>query len=92
VSKIENVAFNGVRVTWNPCNSPASVKLAVRCLSTDFTSQRGVKGLPFFIQIDTFENDVLRDRASAQIKTFCDKGADRKFKDEERRLIQGPTL
>ncbi len=27
---------------------------------------------------DTYESDVLRDRAVAQIKTFCDKGADRK--------------
>jgi hypothetical protein len=27
---------------------------------------------------DTYESQMLRDRAVAQIKTFCDKGADRK--------------
>jgi hypothetical protein len=34
--------------------------------------------LLFSLLTDTFENDVLQDRAVAQVKTFCDKGADRK--------------
>ena len=29
---------------------------------------------------DTYANEVLCDRAVAQIKTFSDKGADRKFR------------
>jgi hypothetical protein len=36
---------------------------------------------------DTFENDVLQDRAVAQVKTFCDKGADRKSRYQTLSLI-----
>ena len=32
------------------------VSLAVQCLSTDFSTQKGVKGLPLHIQIDTYED------------------------------------
>ncbi len=39
-----------------------------------------------FLQIDTFVNGQPKERAAAQIKTFCEKGADRKNKDEARRL------
>ncbi|MEQ2163935.1 Grainyhead-like protein 2 [Goodea atripinnis] len=47
------------------------------CLNTDFSSQKGVKGLPLMIQIDTYSynnrsNKPLH-RAYSQIKVFCDK-------------------
>ncbi|KAG7235570.1 hypothetical protein INR49_002494 [Caranx melampygus] len=64
----------------------------VNCLSTDFSSQKGVKGLPLMIQIDTYSynnrsNKPLH-RAYSQIKVFCDKGAERKIRDEERKLFR----
>lgn len=40
-------------------------------------------------QIDTYESgrsNVLSDRSFLQIKTFCDKGAERKAREEEKRL------
>ena len=43
-------------VYWNPLESPAKVNLAVQCLSTDFSTQKGVKGLPLHVQIDTFDD------------------------------------
>jgi len=44
-------------------------------------------GLQFsLLQIDTYVNEEAKERAAAQIKTFCEKGADRKNKDEARRL------
>ncbi|KAG7279965.1 hypothetical protein CRUP_025217 [Coryphaenoides rupestris] len=51
--------------------------ITVNCLSTDFSSQKGVKGLPLMIQIDTYSynnrsNKPLH-RAYSQIKVFCDK-------------------
>ncbi|KAL0165707.1 hypothetical protein M9458_037551, partial [Cirrhinus mrigala] len=51
--------------------------ITVNCLSTDFSSQKGVKGLPLMIQIDTYSynnrsNKPLH-RAYCQIKVFCDK-------------------
>ncbi|KAG7234164.1 hypothetical protein INR49_002514 [Caranx melampygus] len=66
--------------------------ITVNCLSTDFSSQKGVKGLPLMIQIDTYSynnrsNKPLH-RAYSQIKVFCDKGAERKIRDEERKLFR----
>jgi hypothetical protein len=49
----------------------------VNCLSTDFSSQKGVKGLPLNIQIDTYSYNNRSNkpvhRAYCQIKVFCDK-------------------
>ncbi|CAD7015214.1 unnamed protein product, partial [Ceratitis capitata] len=52
------------------------INIAVQCLSTDFSSQKGVKGLPLHIQIDTFEDPrdaQVFHRGYCQIKVFCDK-------------------
>lgn len=85
---ITEVSYNAVSVRWNPRDSPIKVNVAVHCLSTDFSNQKGVKGLPLHVQIDTYENareDPVH-RGYCQIKVFCDKGAERKTRDEERRL------
>uniref|UniRef100_T1IHN7 Grh/CP2 DB domain-containing protein n=1 Tax=Strigamia maritima TaxID=126957 RepID=T1IHN7_STRMM len=93
VGCIEEVAHNTIAIYWNPLESPAKINVAVQCLSTDFSNQKGVKGLPLHLQIDTF--DDIRDtgappvhRAYCQIKVFCDKGAERKTRDEERRAAK----
>lgn len=52
------------------------INIAVQCLSTDFSSQKGVKGLPLHLQIDTYEDprdSTIADRGYCQIKVFCDK-------------------
>ena len=53
------------------------INIAVQCLSTDFSNQKGVKGLPLHLQIDTFddirEGSVPINRGYGQIKVFCDK-------------------
>ncbi|XP_026319803.1 protein grainyhead isoform X5 [Hyposmocoma kahamanoa] len=88
---IEEVAHNAIAVYWNPLESAAKINIAVQCLSTDFSSQKGVKGLPLHIQIDTFEDPrdtQVYHRAYCQIKVFCDKGAERKTRDEERRAAK----
>ncbi|XP_069126198.1 uncharacterized protein [Argopecten irradians] len=87
-SSITEVAFNAVAVKWNPRDSPVKVNIAVHCLSTDFSNQKGVKGFPLHVQIDTFENPkdpYPIHRGYCQIKVFCDKGAERKTRDEDRR-------
>lgn len=49
----------------------------MNCLSTDFSSQKGVKGMPLIIQIDTYSYNSCSSRpihrAFTQIKVFCDK-------------------
>ncbi|XP_059615608.1 protein grainyhead isoform X2 [Phlebotomus argentipes] len=91
VGCIEEVAHNAIAVYWNPLDSSAKINIAVQCLSTDFSSQKGVKGLPLHVQIDTFEDPrdtQVYHRGYCQIKVFCDKGAERKTRDEERRAAK----
>ncbi|KAL1129844.1 hypothetical protein AAG570_012788 [Ranatra chinensis] len=91
VGCIEEVAHNAIAVYWNPLESSAKLNVAVQCLSTDFSSQKGVKGLPLHIQIDTYEDPrdgPVYHRGYCQIKVFCDKGAERKTRDEERRAAK----
>ncbi|XP_032685589.1 protein grainyhead isoform X5 [Odontomachus brunneus] len=93
---IEEVAHNAIAVYWNPHETSAKINVAVQCLSTDFSSQKGVKGLPLHIQIDTYEEPPPHThtytppshRGYCQIKVFCDKGAERKTRDEERRAAK----
>ncbi|XP_037043523.1 protein grainyhead isoform X4 [Bradysia coprophila] len=91
VGCIEEVSHNAIAVYWNPLESSAKINIAVQCLSTDFSSQKGVKGLPLHVQIDTFEDPrdtQIFHRGYCQIKVFCDKGAERKTRDEERRAAK----
>jgi len=96
ISHIEDVSFNAIAVYWNPLDKPAFISCAIQCLSTDFSLQKGVKGLPMHLQIDTYsraqgqgegEYDLVH-RAYCQVKVFCDKGAERKFRQEERRAAR----
>ncbi|XP_028252188.1 grainyhead-like protein 3 homolog isoform X2 [Parambassis ranga] len=88
ISNIEEVAFNAISFVWNP-NEEAKVFIGINSLSTDFSSQKGVKGLPLNLQIDTYDfssgTNKLIHRAACQVKIFCDKGAERKMRDEERK-------
>merc|ERR1719232_179016 len=91
INQIEDVSYNAIAVYWNPLQKPAFISVAVQCLSTDFSLQKGVKGLPLHLQIDTYiknpqdgEYDIVH-RGYCQVKVFCDKGAERKFRQEERR-------
>ncbi|XP_061764580.1 grainyhead-like transcription factor 2b isoform X3 [Nerophis ophidion] len=91
ISNIEEIAYNAISFTWD-VNEEAKIFITVNCLSTDFSSQKGVKGLPLMIQIDTYSynnrsNKPLH-RAYSQIKVFCDKATERKIRDEERKLLR----
>lgn len=91
ISNIEEIAYNAISFTWD-VNEEAKIFITVNCLSTDFSSQKGVKGLPLMIQIDTYSYNNRSNRplhrAYSQIKVFCDKGAERKIRDEERKLLR----
>ncbi|XP_008692820.1 grainyhead-like protein 3 homolog [Ursus americanus] len=91
VQHIEEVAYNALSFVWN-VNEEAKVFIGINCLSTDFSSQKGVKGVPLNLQIDTYDcgsgAERLVHRAVCQIKIFCDKGAERKMRDDERKQIR----
>ncbi|XP_065058917.1 grainyhead-like protein 2 homolog isoform X2 [Rhopilema esculentum] len=93
---IDEIGYNAFGFTWNP-HGKAKVVIRINCLSTDFSPQKGVKGIPLHLQVDTYEDLSKQDedpvyRAFCQIKVFRDKGAERKNKDEsksaERRLLK----
>ncbi|KAJ8013418.1 hypothetical protein DPEC_G00053060 [Dallia pectoralis] len=88
IGNIEEISYNAVSFTWD-VNEEAKVFITVNCLSTDFSCQKGVKGMPLMIQIDTYSynnhSNTPIHRAYSQIKVFCDKGAERKIRDEERK-------
>ncbi|KAG7270019.1 hypothetical protein CRUP_027977 [Coryphaenoides rupestris] len=73
ISNMEETAYNAVSFTWD-CRSEA---------------RKGVRGLPLNLQVDTYavgrHGDRLVHRAISQVKVFCDKGAERKIRDEERK-------
>jgi len=94
IVEIEDVAYNAIAVYWNPLEKPAFLSVAIQCLSTDFSLQKGVKGLPMHLQVDTYakntsdgQYDIIH-RTYCQVKVFCDKGAERKFRQEERRAAK----
>ena len=43
VGPIEEITHNAIAFYWNPLDGPAKVNIAVQCLSTDFSNQKGVK-------------------------------------------------
>ncbi|KAM4580653.1 grainyhead-like protein 2 homolog isoform 2-T2 [Odontesthes bonariensis] len=91
IGNVEEIAYNAVSFTWD-VSEEAKVFISVNCLSTDFSSQKGVKGMPLIIQIDTYSYNSSSSRpihrAFAQIKVFCDKGAERKLRDEEKKQLR----
>lgn len=91
IGNVEEIAYNAVSFTWD-VSEEAKVFISVNCLSTDFSSQKGVKGMPLIIQVDTYSYNSCSSRpihrAYAQIKVFCDKGAERKLRDEEKKLLR----
>ncbi|KAL2081996.1 hypothetical protein ACEWY4_021814 [Coilia grayii] len=92
MGNIEEIAFNAISFTWNTQDEP-KIYVSVNCLSTDFSSQKGVRGVPLNLQIDTYScgnhgDQVLLHRGYCQIKVFCDKGAERKIRDEERKVLR----
>ncbi|KAI5102720.1 grainyhead-like protein 3-like isoform X3, partial [Silurus meridionalis] len=94
ISNVDEVAFNALSFIWNT-NEEAKVYIGINSLSTDFSSQKGVKGFPLNLQIDTYDyssgSNHLIHRAACQVKVFCDKGAERKMRDEERKRTKRRT-
>ncbi|XP_063283995.1 alpha-globin transcription factor CP2 isoform X2 [Pelobates fuscus] len=85
--------LNTVEFLWDP-SKRTSVFIQVHCISTEFTMRKhgGEKGVPFRIQIDTFEENENAEytehihSASCQIKVFKPKGADRKQKTDREKM------
>ncbi|XP_076804990.1 grainyhead-like protein 1 homolog isoform X1 [Clavelina lepadiformis] len=91
ISDIDEFAHNAIRFNWDAADV-AKIFVSCNCLSTDFSAQKGIKGLPLLMQIDTYVDNrrggVPDHRGVCQLKVFCDKGAERKIRDEERKAMR----
>uniref|UniRef100_H2ZM20 Grh/CP2 DB domain-containing protein n=1 Tax=Ciona savignyi TaxID=51511 RepID=H2ZM20_CIOSA len=91
ISDIDEFAHNAISFSWD-VNDVAKIFVSCNCLSTDFSAQKGIKGLPLLLQIDTYIDNrrgvAPAHRGMCQLKVFCDKGAERKIRDEERKAIR----
>uniref|UniRef100_A0A6G1SIU1 Protein grainyhead n=1 Tax=Aceria tosichella TaxID=561515 RepID=A0A6G1SIU1_9ACAR len=93
INQIEEVSLNAIAFYWNPIETrQAKLNIAIQCLSTDFSNQKGVKGLPLNLQVDIYdlftETSTPVYRAYATLLSYCDKGAQRRSRDEERRALK----
>lgn len=92
IDAYDEISHNAMAFTWNPSDGPVKISICLQCLSTDFSNQKGVRGHALHVQIDTHERlDAIFDqhvpvhRGYAQFKSFCDKGAERKTRDEDKK-------
>uniref|UniRef100_A0A1I8F224 Grh/CP2 DB domain-containing protein n=1 Tax=Macrostomum lignano TaxID=282301 RepID=A0A1I8F224_9PLAT len=83
-----NDSSNAMLSTGRQVNCGVFVKL--HCISTEFTARKhgGEKGIPFRLQIDTFDHSAgdLLCSVAAQVKVFKPKGADRKHKTDREKV------
>ncbi|KRT86773.1 hypothetical protein AMK59_469, partial [Oryctes borbonicus] len=90
-------AHNTVHFSWDPTKE-VGVYIKVNCISTEFTPKKhgGEKGVPFRIQVETYQLDEGSDTpkrlhaAVCQIKVFKLKGADRKHKQDREKIMKRP--
>jgi transcription factor CP2-like protein len=85
-----DLAYNVTSYVWRP-ELGSKLVLRINCLSTEFSSQKGVKGYPLHVVVDTYEDLESETaepvhRAYCKVKIFRDKGAERKNKDETKNL------
>eukprot|EP00117_Sycon_ciliatum_P045410 scpid32861/ scgid32641/ Grainyhead-like protein 2 homolog; Transcription factor CP2-like 3 len=89
IQEVDTIANNAYSFKWNPAET-ARVVVRVNCLSTEFSTQKGVKGIPLFLMMDTYEDvnasmeSEPAHRCYCKVKVFRDKGAERKNKDESK--------
>ena len=70
IVRIEDVSYNAISVYWNPSKA-AFISVAIQCLSTDFSLQKGVKGLPMHLQVDTYVRNPADGEYDIVHRTYC---------------------
>ena len=79
ISEVQDIAHNAVAVIWNPLENPAFLSVAIQCLSTDFSLQKGVKGLPMHLQVDTYVKNTSDGEYDIVSRSYCQVVTLRRF-------------
>jgi transcription factor CP2-like protein len=79
--------INSVSFKWDPTRD-TGVFIKVNCISTEFTPKKhgGEKGVPFRLQVETYDNDSRVNAAGCILQVFKLKGADRKHKQDREKI------
>lgn len=79
-------SFDKITFTWN-ASLGAKVYIRFKCLSTDFSRMKGVKGIPLRAQMES-KWSRSQESSYCKIKLFRDKGAERKNKDDAKQITK----
>lgn len=84
--------LNMVSFKWDPTRDTGAF-IKVNCISTEFTPKKhgGEKGVPFRLQVETYDGvDVRLHAAACILQVFKLKGADRKHKQDRDKIGKRP--
>ncbi len=83
--------INVISFRWDPTRE-TGVFVKVNCISTEFTLKKhgGEKGVPFRLQLETYDGDIRLHAASCILQVFKLKGADRKHKQDKEKVSKRP--
>ncbi|GAN04441.1 conserved hypothetical protein [Mucor ambiguus] len=92
ISNLRFPSFDKITFDWNG-KYGAKIYVRFKCLSTDFSRIKGVKGIPLRTQMETHvDADLatgvpeLDEVCFCKVKLFRDKGAERKNKDDAKQI------
>ena len=83
--------INSLSFKWDPTRD-TGVFIKVNCISTEFTPKKhgGEKGVPFRLQVETYDNESRIHAAGCILQVFKLKGADRKHKQDRDKISKRP--
>ncbi|KAJ1926148.1 hypothetical protein IWQ60_004049 [Tieghemiomyces parasiticus] len=90
ITVVDDRYFDRISFTWRGPEL-ARVALQFNFLSTDFTNLKGIKGIPLRLVVQSWAEPghlTPVETNYALLKSFRDKGAERKYKDETRQFAK----
>ncbi|KAI8047136.1 CP2 transcription factor-domain-containing protein [Gilbertella persicaria] len=92
ITELSFPSFDKIMFNWNGSHG-AKIFVRFRCLSTDFSRIKGVKGIPLRAQMEStvsgetiLGKTKLSETCFCKVKLFRDKGAERKNKDDAKQI------
>lgn len=83
--------INCLSFKWDPTRD-TGIFIKINCISTEFTPKKhgGEKGVPFRLQVETYDGDSRIHAAGCILQVFKLKGADRKHKQDRDKINKRP--
>ncbi|KAI8980883.1 CP2 transcription factor-domain-containing protein [Pilobolus umbonatus] len=94
ITDLEFPSFDKISFKWNGVYG-AKIHIRFKCLSTDFSRIKGVKGIPLRAQVESEaqvdsldQEETIKETCFCKVKLFRDKGAERKNKDDAKQIAR----